>query len=71
MLGAVRFGSLLATTSFAFAQDVDWKLYGWADLGVVSVCFAGFCLPFVGVKWGAGNDAKSSGMDLMREFSDR
>jgi len=43
MLGAVRFGSLLAallaTTSFAFAQDVDWKLYGWADLGVVSVCF--------------------------------
>ena len=43
MSSALRFGSLLAallaTATFAFAQDVDWKLYGWADLGVVSVCF--------------------------------
>jgi len=43
MSSALRFGSLLAAllaaTTFAFAQDVDWKLYGWADVGVISACF--------------------------------
>jgi hypothetical protein len=43
MSGATKLGSLLGAlvgaTTFAFAQDVDWKMYGFADLGVQSVCF--------------------------------
>jgi hypothetical protein len=45
---------------------------GPAPLGGSGSSSAVFCLPFVaGAEWGAGNDAKSSGIILMREFSVR
>ena len=43
MKGTVRLagilGALVGATAFAFAEDVDWKVFGGATLGVVSVCF--------------------------------
>src|SRR5262249_24500783 len=43
MKGTVRLagilGALVSAAAFAFAEDVDWKVFGGATLGVVSVCF--------------------------------